>query len=120
MTKLSRRNFITGGTGSLAVIGCPTVSGSDKRLPVWGAYPAMASSTCNRELVCLIEHPRPDGSWEPSSKLLRMSELLPNLVRGSDERWYLSSGERVSFHRRDFTTKVERKKRVGPSASTTT
>ena len=112
MTPISRRSFVTMTIGALAFGGgsCAAglrASGDLAALPTAGSGKASMDA---RECMCLIERLSPDGVWQPSARLLRPSELGSRPNRAEDGRWFLNTGERVSFLRRDVPVRVERKK----------
>lgn len=111
MTTLSRRSFIIAGTGALAG-GSPAFAA----MPGAGVERSMdvaADTAGDRDFVCLIEQLSPDGVWLPCARLQRRSELNGPLMQDTDGRWYLSSGERVSFVRSDAAIKIVRIDRRG-------
>ena len=102
MKSISRRSFVALSTGAIVADGSLCATGlplSDER-----------RSLQPNDGMFLVEHLRPDGGWEPSARLLPPSELRSCPARAADGRWYLTSGERVSFLRPDVEVKVERRK----------
>ena len=96
MSDISRRRFIV-TTAAGITLGC--LSDSDAA-PVSGS-----------DYVCMIERMRPDGLWEPSSRLLPLAALPPHAQRAHDGRWYLSSRKRATLLKPGFAVKVVRVKR---------
>lgn len=98
MSDISRRRFIV-TTAAGMTLGSSFLSDGN-------AAPASGS-----DYVCMIERMRPDGLWEPSSRLLPLAALPPQTQRAHDGRWYISDTERATLLRSDFQVKVVRVKR---------
>lgn len=98
MSDISRRRFIV-TTAAGMTLGTSFLSDGNAALPSGGDY------------VCMIERMRPDGLWEPSSRLLPLAALPRHAQRAHDGRWYLSSRERVTLLRPGFEVKIVRVKR---------
>lgn len=110
MKSISRRSFVAISSGALAAgssSGATNLPLSDERrsLP-----PAGGNSALDTDRMCLVERLRPDGGWEPSARLFKPSDLQSRPTRAADGRWYLNSGERVSFVRCDLKVRVEVRK----------